>query len=62
MKINLNCRYCHKPFISVVDFNSTDVFKIEKFNDGWKIVCYADCSGIINFCPMCGRKLKKEGK
>lgn len=55
----MSCKYCFKPFAQLVDYNATDVFKLERFDDGWKIVCYADCSGIINYCPMCGRKLNE---
>lgn len=49
------CEYCENKKSFGDDW--TDIF-IVKSEIGYFIKCFErDCSMIINFCPMCGRKL-----
>lgn len=60
------CKYCEEMdkwdegAIIADDNDYTDSFCLSEFPKGvFRIQCYADHSSAINFCPMCGRKLKE---
>lgn len=53
------CEYCEKPFKDMSQDEGTDAFSLVSWNEDWHIINYADFSGPINYCPMCGRKLKE---
>lgn len=66
------CRYCHFDVYSGMDFSDDDDncrFKLSSF-DGrhYYINVWGECadetfdvgSEQINYCPMCGRKLKED--
>lgn len=63
---NKICPYCsHNPEVMVpIVEDSADFLAIENdgtvaFGDDGAVTCYEQ---LINFCPMCGRKLNKGAK
>lgn len=54
------CQYCEKPFKDMRQDVGTDSFRLADWNGFWQIETYADHSGRINYCPMCGRKLVED--
>lgn len=67
-----NCEYCHFDTLGT-DFSDTDrvKFQLANFKSGryyinvWRWTDDNDFdvdSEAINFCPMCGRKLGKDGQ
>lgn len=58
------CRYCETNEDLTTNYYDETCFNIEIYSDELCITCHGEANDYIelkiNYCPMCGRKLREE--